>query len=86
VQRHIHKFREEPGTNANNPEAWICFSGVCSFDVFSIDQDLVYSAELKPSEVLLVEVGGNAINKVSSDFKFIEVKSGPFTGRNWEYF
>lgn len=86
VKRHLHSHAANSKIEKNNAEVWICCSGSCSFEVYSMERELVYSAGLKPWEVLLVELGGNSITQSSPNFKFLEIKNGPFTGQNWEYF
>jgi len=86
VERHIHGQKQHLQNKQDNSEAWVCFSGKCDFEIYSIKKILVYSAILNPSEVIIVERGGNAITRATDDFKFLELKLGPYTKKNWEYF
>lgn len=86
VSRHIHLNRSVESNTGSNPEAWVCLSGHCDFEVYDIFKKFVYSSRLEEKMLLIVERGGNSIKKSTANFKLLEFKLGPFSGKNWEYF
>jgi len=86
VLPHVHLNRKVGSDNGSNPEAWVCLSGHCDFEVYDIFKKRVYSSRLEEKMLLIVERGGNSIKKSTANFKFLELKLGPFSGKNWEYF
>lgn len=85
VSKHVHlPVRRE--INAPTSECWVCISGSCQFSIYSANKNLVYNGTMKYGDLVLVEVGGNAIDCASSDFNFIEIKVGPYVANSLEKF
>lgn len=86
MPRHLHIDRSKQSYWLGNGECWICFSGECDYRIYGIDQSIQYSGKMQSGDAVLVEIGGNEILESSEDFKFLEIKQGPYTGKNWDTF
>lgn len=77
VERHIHRplRRELEGTS----EVIVVREGSCAIDIYSPDEELLASRELRAGDVVLLLEGGHGF-RMQEDTVLFEVKQGPYTG------
>ena len=75
--RHLQIERETLGTS----EIWIVLRGSVRATVFDIDNSPVESFEVKSGELAIFHEGGHELECLEEDTLFVEVKNGPYFGR-----
>lgn len=77
VARHTHRplHRELEGTS----EVIVVREGRCEIDIYTPDEELLESRELRTGDVVLLLGGGHGF-RMQEDTVLFEVKQGPYTG------
>ena len=79
VKRHYHLPLER--SIVGTPEVLVVRSGRCEMDVYDDDRELVSTYELTAGDVMVMVGGGHGF-RMLEDTVLIEVKQGPYTGRD----
>ncbi len=79
IVRHLHHpiERQVKGTS----EVLIVKKGRCQIDIFSDEQQLVVTRELRTGDIILMVGGGHGF-RMLEDTVLLEVKQGPYTGED----
>jgi len=77
IPRHVHHPLERHIVGTS--EVLIVKQGTCELDVYSEDQELQATRELREGDVALLIGGGHGVRAIE-DTVFFEVKQGPYTG------
>lgn len=77
IPRHVHHPTKRQTTGTS--EVLIVKKGRCLIDIYSSEQELVGSHELRTGDVVLLVDGGHGL-RMLEDTIFLEVKQGPYTG------
>lgn len=78
VARHTHVALER--TLVGTSEVIVLRSGRCELDIYDDDHTLVATRTLNPGDVMLMVGGGHGF-RMLEDTVLLEVKQGPYTGR-----
>lgn len=70
----------------NQYECWIVVRGSIIVSLFDIDKSKIKKINLKIGSVLITIDGGHSIDKSTNDAEIIEVKLGPYTGKDISYY
>ncbi len=79
IVRHLHHpiERQVKGTS----EVLIVKKGRCQIDIYSDEQQLVVTRELRTGDIILLVGGGHGF-RMLEDTVLLEIKQGPYTGPN----
>ena len=61
------------------PEVLLVRKGRCQVDIYSDDEELVASRELREGDVIVIIAGGHGF-RMLEDTVFLEIKQGPYPG------
>jgi uncharacterized protein with PhoU and TrkA domain len=78
VARHTHLPLERHLVGTS--EVIVMRSGRCELDIYDDDHTLVATRELNPGDVMIMVGGGHGF-RMLEDTVLLEVKQGPYTGR-----
>jgi hypothetical protein len=67
-------------------ECWIVTRGSISVSLFDIDKTKIKKTSLNTGSVLITIDGGHSIDKTSSYSQLVEIKLGPYIGRDIVYY
>lgn len=80
-----HKHRSYPRETETFTEVLILVAGKIKIDLFDKNNALVQSVVLEPGDSILFAAGGHAV-EILEDAKILEVKQGPYIGREEKEF
>lgn len=86
VKPHFHKLKKINYDSVNQNECWIVIRGSIEISLFDLDKAHLKTTNLHEGDILFTSGGGHSINKSSKDSEFIEVKLGPYIGKDIIYF
>ena len=75
--RHLDVERETHGTS----EIWIVLRGSVKATLYDIDDSFLESFEVKAGQLAIFHEGGHQLESLEEDTLFVEVKNGPYFGR-----
>ena len=67
-------------------ECWIIVKGSINVTLYDLDKKKLKDIILNQGSILITIEGGHSINKSSKNAELIEIKLGPYTGKDIEYF
>ena len=67
-------------------ECWIVLKGVLYVSLFDIDKSKIKNLILKRGSILITVGGGHSINKSSKNTEIVEIKLGPYNGKDTIYY
>jgi hypothetical protein len=77
IARHFHQPVER--VIVGTPEVLVVRRGRCEIDIYSSNERLVATRELKPDDVMVMVGGGHGF-RMLEDTILLEVKQGPYFG------
>jgi hypothetical protein len=86
IKPHSHLLRKMNYDSINQNECWIIINGNIEVSLFDIDKTHLKTMNLHKGNILFTSGGGHSIDNSSEDSEFIEVKLGPYTGKDIIYF
>jgi hypothetical protein len=81
---HIHKEKISSSSNIITQEAWIVMSGSIQVKLFDLDKKFLGLMKLEAGNIMITFYGGHSIQGDGKEAIILEVKNGPYTGRDYE--
>jgi hypothetical protein len=86
IRPHSNKFKINKKKKFDQNECWIVLKGVLSVSLFDIDKSKIKNLILKKGSILITVGGGHSINKSSRNTEIVEIKLGPYNGKDAIYY
>jgi hypothetical protein len=86
IRPHSNKFKINKKKKINQNECWIVLKGVLHVSLFDFDKSKIKNLILKKGSILITVGGGHSINKSSINTEIVEIKLGPYNGKDTIYY
>jgi hypothetical protein len=86
IRPHSNKFKINKKKKNDQNECWIVLKGVLYVSLFDIDKSKIKNLILKRGSILITVGGGHSINKSSKNTEIVEIKLGPYNGKDTIYY
>ena len=87
VQPHIHSPRDQSAPGATiTQESWLVLRGRIRVRLFDLDRTLLEEEDLSAGCLLVTYYGGHSLECLEKDTVMLELKNGPYLGRDFETF
>jgi len=86
IRPHSNKFKINNKKKINQNECWIVLKGVLHVSLFDFDKSKIKNLILKKGSILITVGGGHSINKSSINTEIVEIKLGPYNGKDTIYY
>jgi hypothetical protein len=86
INPHSNKFKINKKKNVAQNECWIVLKGFLYVSLFDIDKSKIKNLILKKGSILITVGGGHSINKSSKNTEIVEIKLGPYSGKDTIYY
>jgi hypothetical protein len=86
IRPHSNKFKINKKKKFAQNECWIVLKGVLYVSLFDIDKSKIKNLILKRGSILITVGGGHSINKSSKSTEIVEIKLGPYNGKDTIYY
>ena len=86
IRPHSNKFKINKKKKVAQNECWIVLKGVLYVSLFDIDKSKIKNLILKKGSILITVGGGHSINKSSRNTEIVEIKLGPYDGKDTIYY
>ena len=86
IRPHSNKFKINKKKKNDQNECWIVLKGFLYVSLFDIDKSKIKNLILKKGSILITVGGGHSINKSSKDAEIVEIKLGPYNGKDTIYY
>ncbi len=77
---HLKIQRNTIGTQ----EVWVILKGRAEVSFYDLDNMLIYSTIITKGQVIIIFDGGHAMKTKSRAFTMVEVKNGPYLGKDYD--
>jgi dTDP-4-dehydrorhamnose 3,5-epimerase-like enzyme len=67
-------------------ECWVVIKGSINVSLYDLNKKKLKDIILNQGSILITIEGGHSINKSLNNAELIEIKLGPYTGKDIEYF
>jgi cupin fold WbuC family metalloprotein len=85
VAPHAHQKRKRPYlSHTITQEAWVVISGKIRVSLFDTDHSLLSDVDLTQGCLLVTFYGGHSLECLSEDTVMLEIKNGPYEGRDFD--
>jgi hypothetical protein len=86
IRAHSNKFKISKKKKVPQNECWIVLKGVLYISLFDIDKSKIKNLILKKGSILITVGGGHSINKSTKNTEIVEIKLGPYNGKDTIYY
>lgn len=85
IENHIHKNMERIAFDSAAQEMWMILSGTFEIKLYDIDGSMLNPPKIiAPGTVVFSTMGYHSMRALQGSSRFLEIKSGPYVGRDIE--
>ena len=78
VLAHSHKKIDRK--TSETQETWIILKGKGIVNLYDTDNQSIFRTKVSKNHIIILFSGGHSLQKTTRQFKFIEIKNGPYLG------
>ena len=78
ILAHSHKNIDR--ATSETQEVWIVLKGKGVVSIYDTDNKSIFRTEVGKNNIVILFSGGHSLQKTTKQFRFIEIKNGPYLG------